>query len=99
MILTTFEVLENAHNMGTGIQSFKEYLTINTNRDEEFYVGVMSTFVTKVMSLTDKAGKKQYLHSNPRIRQIQVGWKGRIDIMKSLKDKYMLLEDKKNTTF
>lgn len=49
--------------MGTCIKSFKEYLTIDTNHDEEFYVGDVSTFVTKVMSLTDEAKKKKSYQS------------------------------------
>ena len=40
-----------------------------------------------------------YLPSNPRIRQIQEGWKGRIDRMNYLKEKCTSLEDKKSTSF
>ena len=68
MILEAFEVLENAHKIGTHVCSFKEYLTSDINRDEEFYVGVVSTFVARVMSLTNEAIKKQSLPSNLRIK-------------------------------
>ena len=86
MISQAFQVLENAHKMGTCRQYFKEYLTVDTNWDEEFYVGVVSTFVTMVIYLVDEVKKNKYLPSNPRIRQIQAGWKGRIDIMKYLEE-------------
>lgn len=44
--------------MGTCIRSFKEYLIADTIWDEEFYVGAISIFFTKVMSLIDEAKKK-----------------------------------------
>jgi hypothetical protein len=59
----------------------------------------MSTFLTKVLSVTDEARMKQSLPSIPKIKQIQSGWKGIIDIMKSLKESWTLLEDKKNSIF
>ena len=96
MILEAFEVLENAHKMGTHIRSFKEYLASYINREEEFYVGDVPLFVSRSMLLINESRKQQYFPSNFRIRQIQVGWKGRIDIMKSLKKKCSPLEDKKS---
>ena len=50
-------------------------------------------------SMIDESKKRMSFPSIPRIIQIQVGRKGRIDIMKSLKEKCMSLEDKKNATF
>ena len=37
--------------------------------------------------------------SIPRIKQIQASWKGRIDILNSLKEKSTLLEDRKSAIF
>lgn len=68
MILEAFEVLENAHKIGTRICSFKEYLASDINYDKKFYVGVVSTFVARVMSLTHEARKKKYFPSNFRIK-------------------------------
>lgn len=100
MISKYFEVLENIHKIGTScIWFFKDYLIVDTNWDEEFYVGALSTFGTKVMSLIDEARKKQYLPSSPKISQIKVGWKGRIEIMKYMKEKCASMEDKKSATF
>ena len=53
----------------------------------------------KVHSLTKEARKKQSFPLGPKAKQIQAGWKGRIDILKSLKEKSTLLEDKKSTIF
>ena len=83
--------------MGTRIRSFKEYLIVD--HDKEFYLNIVSTFVMKVLSLTEKSKKKQSLPSSPRIKQIQAGWKGKFDIMKSLKEKCTLLKDKKSVIF
>ena len=99
MILEGFEVLKNACKMGTHIGSFREYLIVNTDQDEDFQVCVISTFVTKVTSLANEDKKKHCLPSSARIKQIQVGWKGRIDITKYLKEKCTFLEDKKSATF
>lgn len=85
--------------MGTCIGYFNEYLIVDKNRDEGFSLSTISKFVTKVMSLIDEAKKNKYFPSSPRIKQIQAGWKGMIDIMKSLKEKCMFLEDKKISTF
>ena len=59
----------------------------------------MSTFVMKDISLTEEARKKNSLQFSPKIKQIQASWKGRVDILKSLKAKSILLEDKKSAIF
>ena len=51
------------------------------------------------MSLIEENRRKQSFPSSPKIRQIQEGWKQRIDMTKSLKEKWMLLEDRKSVTF
>ena len=71
----------------------------DTNQDEDFYVSRVSTFFLKVQSLTKEANKKHSLPSIPRIKQIQASWKGKIYILKSLKETTTLLEDRKNTIF
>lgn len=68
MLFKAFEVLENTHNIGTRIQSFKEYLGIDIRSDEEFYVSVVSTFVTRVTSITNETSRKKYFPSNFRIK-------------------------------
>ena len=68
MISEAFKVLENAHKIFTCICSFKEYLASYIKGDEEFYDGVVSTFVAKVMLMIDEARRKQYLPSTFRIK-------------------------------
>ena len=53
MILEAFKVLENAHKIGTHIHSFEEYLSTDINWDEEFYVGDVSTFVSRESHVVD----------------------------------------------
>lgn len=55
--------------------------------------------MTKAKSLTEEAWRRQALPFGPRIRQVQVRWKGHIDILKSLKGKATLLEDRKSMVF
>jgi hypothetical protein len=74
-------------------------LVVDIINDEELYVGVVSTFVARVTSMMDEARKKQSIPSNFKIKQIQVGWKGWIDILRSLSERCSPLEDIKNDTF
>ena len=86
--------------IGTHLHSFKEYLAIDVRNDEEFYVGVVSTFIARFTSMTNEMRKKQYIPSNYTIKQIQVGWKGRINIWRFLSERWCSpLEDKKCATF
>ena len=54
MILDAFEVLENAHNIGTCIHSFKEYFTIDIRSGEWYYFCVVSTFMERDTSTTNE---------------------------------------------
>lgn len=58
MISKPFQVIENTLKIGTHIHYFKEYLAAHIRSDEEFYVGVVSTFVSTSTSMTDEAGRK-----------------------------------------
>ena len=58
MISKAFEVLENAHKIGTCICYFKEYLVSDIKGDEEFYVGVVSTSMAKSMLTIDEVSIK-----------------------------------------
>ena len=53
----------------------------------------------KILSLTEEARKNQSLPSISRIKQVQSSWKGRIDILKSFKERCTLMEDKKSPIF
>lgn len=97
MIFESFEVLQNDRNIGTHIHSFKEYLVENIRSDEEFHVDVVSTFVAIATSMNDEARRRKYLPLKFIMKQIQEGWKGKIDILRSLKERYSPLEDKKST--
>lgn len=99
LITEAFETMENVQKMGTHIRSFKELLTSDIKHDEDFFLNYVSTFALKVQSLTEEAGKKQSLPTIPRIKQIQSGWKGGVDIIKSLKENATLLEDTKSAIF
>ena len=75
-----------------------EYLATNIICDEEFYVGVVSNSMARVISMINEPRKKQYLTSNFIIKHIQVGWNGMIDILRSLKERCSPLEDRKTET-
>ena len=91
--------MQNTHKIGARIKTIKEFLITDTNRDKEFYLNHVFTFVMKVISPIEECRKKKSLPSSPRVKEIQAGWKGRIDILKSLKEKCALLEDRKSDMF
>lgn len=99
MICEAFEVQENDKRIGTRLSSFKEYLAVDIRKDEEFDVSTTATFMDRVTSMIDDARKKESIPSNFIIRQIQLGWKGHIYILRSLSERCSLLEDKKYATF
>lgn len=73
--------------MGTRIKSFNDLLASNLKNDENFFINHVTTFSLKVQSLIEEARKRESLPTFSRIRQIQDGWKGRVDIPKSLIEK------------
>ena len=85
--------------MGIRIKSFKDLLASDLQHDENLFLNHVSTFALKVSSLIEEDMKKQSLQTFPRIKQIQAGWKGRVDILKPLMENVTLLEDGKSAIF
>lgn len=77
----------------------KEYLTVDVINDEELYVGAVSTFVVRVLPMIDEVRKKQSIPLNYRIKKIQEGWMGLIDILRSLSERCSPLDDRKSAAF
>jgi hypothetical protein len=63
--------------------NFREYLLDDLENDEEFYKGVVSTFVSKVSSVSELTRKEEDLPSLVRIKQLKACW---IKGIKSLKE-------------
>ena len=57
LVATDIHLDQNLHKLGTHIIFFKEYLTIDTNHDEEFSLNFVSIFVMEFLSLIDEAMK------------------------------------------
>ena len=70
LIYEAFEILENTQNMGNRIRTLKDLLTSNLNRDQEFSVNHLSTFVKKVESLIKETWRRNGLPFGPKNRQV-----------------------------
>jgi hypothetical protein len=53
LILETWELENNFVSLGSRMTNFRQYLQDDLENDEEFYKGVVSTFVAKVSSVSE----------------------------------------------
>lgn len=53
IIYEAYKFLENAKRIGSWLHAFKAYLEVDPNNDEQLYLSVVSTFASKVSSVTD----------------------------------------------
>ena len=99
LIVEAFKILENVQRMGTRIISFKDIMAFDLQHDDNFSLNHATIVSLKVQSLTEETRKGHSLPTLPKITQIQVGWKRRVDILKSLTEKVTLPEDQKSAIF
>ena len=99
LIFEAFEVLENTHRVGIKIRNFGDILSIDLEHGQDFIVGLLSTFIANMESLIEEVRRRKGLPNVKIHSQIQARWKGHVDILKELKEKATLLEDKKRTIF
>jgi hypothetical protein len=59
LILETWELENNFVSLGSRITNFRQYLQVDLENDEEFYKGVVSTFVSKVSSVSELRRKEE----------------------------------------
>jgi hypothetical protein len=53
LILETWELATSFVSLGSRMTNFRQYLQVDLENDEEFYKGVVSTFVAKVSSVSE----------------------------------------------
>jgi hypothetical protein len=76
-----------------------EYLQKYLEDDEFFYKNALSTFVSRVSSLSDFNRKQQDFPSNHRIKQVKVGWLERIQMLWELIANCKKIDDKRSDSF
>jgi hypothetical protein len=59
LILETWELENNFVSLGSRMTNLRQYLQVDLENDEEFYKGVVSTFVMKVSSMSELKEKKR----------------------------------------
>jgi hypothetical protein len=84
IIMEALEIAIEAGVMTGRVCSLKEFLQKDLQTDEHFYKNAVSTFVARISSMDELTRWKQYFPSKNRLKQIQVGWLGRIDTLSEI---------------
>lgn len=58
IISKDYEVLGNVQIIGNRVFSFKNYVAVGVKNDEQFHISVVSTYVARVLSITNDMRKK-----------------------------------------
>jgi hypothetical protein len=84
LIQEIWDLAQSTANFSSRITNFKEYLLKYLENDEGFYKEVVSTFSTKVSSLSDAHRKEQKLPSTTWMKQINACWMRRIKNLREM---------------
>jgi hypothetical protein len=70
--------------LGSRTTNLRQYLQADLENDEEFYKGVVYTFVVKVSSMSEYRRKEENLPSPIHIKQLKACWIKRIKCLKEI---------------
>jgi hypothetical protein len=99
IIMEALEIAIEAGVMTGRVCSLKEFLQKDLQTDEHFYKNAVSTFIARISSMDELTRWKQDLPSKNRLKQIQVGWLGRIDTLQQLIATCDALEGRRSSLF
>jgi hypothetical protein len=74
----------NFISLGSRITNLRQYLQDDLENDEEFYKGVVTTFVMKVSNMSELKRKEEDLPSIVHIKQLKACWIKRIKCLKEI---------------
>jgi hypothetical protein len=83
LILEAWELVNSYVSLGSRTTNLRQYLQANLENDEEFFKGVVSTFVIKVSNMSELKRKEEDFPSIVCIKQLKACW---IKIIKCLKE-------------
>jgi hypothetical protein len=84
LVIDTWELVNNLISLGSGMTNMRQYLQENLENNEEFYKGVITTFVMKVSNMSELKRKEEYLPSFVPIKQLKTCWIKRIKCLKEI---------------
>jgi hypothetical protein len=84
LVLETWELANNFVSLGSRMKNYRQYLQIDLENEDDFYKGVVSTFLAKVSSVGEIRRKEEDLPSIVRIKQHKACWIKRIKSPKEM---------------
>jgi hypothetical protein len=84
LVLETWELANNFISLGSRMTNLRQYLQVDLENDEEFYKGVVTTFVMKVSNMSELKRKEEDLPSLVHIKQLKACWIKRIKCLKEI---------------
>jgi len=99
IIREAWEIVVEAGVIAERVQALKDHLQEDLWNDEHFYKNTVSMFVVRISIMDDLVRRKQELPSKSRLKQIQVGWLVRIDVLQHLSATCDSLMKKKSSLF
>ena len=82
LITEAWEISKNMVSFGSRVHAFHEYLQVDLNNEEGFYLDSMVPFGIKVSNMTKLRRREEDLPSPSRIKQLNVCWKEKIKKLK-----------------
>lgn len=68
LIIEAWDLANNFVSLGSRTTSLRQYIQVDLEKDEEFYKGVVSTFVMEFLSMSDYKRKEKDFPSSVRIK-------------------------------
>jgi hypothetical protein len=68
LVLEEWDVSNNIMTFGSRLHSFKEYLRADYENDEYFYKNELTTFILKIMNMTELKRKEKNFPSQSRVK-------------------------------
>ena len=94
-----WEIIFKYGVMARRIHTLSEYLQQNIQNDEHFYNNAVSTSVARISNMDKFVRRKQDLPCKNRLKKIQDGWLGRVDILLKLSATFDTLMENKSVLF
>jgi hypothetical protein len=84
LVLEAWDISNNIMTFGSRLHSFKEYLQVDYENDEGFYKNELTTFILKIMNMTELKIKEENFPSQARVKQLKACWIKKIKTLKEL---------------
>jgi hypothetical protein len=99
LVLEAWDISNNIMTFGSKLHSFKDYLQDDYENEEGFYKDVVTTFILKVMNMTELKIKEENFPSQARVKQLKACWIKKIKTLKELLEECNEVISKRETLY